>query len=505
MFKKYMCMLWENLINADLYKKVIYNLWPIIINYKIIFQEDFIITFFILIYARKSKRIKNKLLFHYNNSKSASEAHLKNSEYFLSVLFAGNIYYDFHIDYYPNDYQLIVNYIDFLKMHFGISKKLFPSLFNFFFGKFLSNPFLPFKYKNDLIKNFKISENCDSYIHLNHTQTTFLNDSFNKKSYTYKTTNLTPNLSIIIIIRNNFENISNIINSLNEQNFYNFEIILIFQNIDRRNFDLIKNYVKNYNNFKLLAKEMINGILYSIIQGVMIANGKYLMILDDKCFFLENNAIKTIYEAIDKKELDILEFDLYRIFSNNYMNLYKCKHFSSRFNLSQIKYNYEFNEIDINKELLFNKIIKTNYLRNCIRKYKLNEINETINHYYHEIILFMFESNNNKFNYSSLAKIYKNDSDFDKFHFNDFSFEKNRTIINEIIFYLNFIFDNSKNTFEAKEIILQELFKDLSLISNKFLKIGDSSIKLFNKFINCNYISDTNKNLLKFYYNSLIN
>jgi hypothetical protein len=355
------------------------------------------------------------------------------------------------------------------------------------------------------MKNFNISGNCDSYIYLNYTQITFLNDSNIKESYPYKQTNLIPKLSIIIIIRNNFENISNIINSLNEQNFYNFEIIFIFQNIDRRNFDLIKNYIKNYNNFKLLAKEMINGILYSIIQGVMIANGKYLMILDDKCFFLENNAIKTIYEAIDKKELDILEFDLYRIFSNNYMNLYKCKHFSSRFNLSRIKYNYEFNEIDINKELLFNKIIKTNYLRNCIRKYKLNEINETINHYYHEIILFMFESNNNKFNYSSLAKIYKNDSDFDKFHFNDFSFEKNRTIINEIIFYLNFIFDNSKNTFEAKEIILQELFKDLSLISNKFLKVGDSSIKLFNKFINCNYISDTNKNLLKFYYNSLIN
>ena len=50
------------------------------------------------------------------------------------------------------------------------------------------------------------------------------------------------------------------------------------------------------------------------------------MIIDDKCFFLENNAIRTIYEEIDKKEFDILEFDLYRIFYNNYMNLYKCKH-----------------------------------------------------------------------------------------------------------------------------------------------------------------------------------
>ena len=354
------------------------------------------------------------------------------------------------------------------------------------------------------MKNFNISGNCDSYIYLNYTQITFLNDSNNKVSYPYNQTNLIPKLSIIIIIRNNFENISNLINSLNAQRFDNFEIILVFQNIDRKNFDLIKKFVKDYTYIKLLDKDMIKGSLYSIIKGVMIANGKYLMILDDKCFFLENNEIRTIYEEIDKKELDILEFDLYKIFSNNYMNLYKCKHFSSKFNFSQIKYNYKFNEIDINKELLFNKIIKTNYFRNCIRKYKLNEINETINNYVHEILLFMLESNTNKFNYSSIAKIYKNESDFDKFYFNDFS-SKKRAIINEIIFYINFIFDNSKNTFEAKEAILQEFFKELSSIFNKFSKITDSSIKLINKFIHCNYITDTNKNLLKYYYISLIN
>ena len=505
MFKAYICILWGNIIKADLYKKVIYNLWPIIINYKIIFQEDFLITFFILIYARKCKRIKNKMLFHYNNNMSASEGHLKNSEYYLSVLFAPIIYYDYHIDYYPKDIQLIINYIDFLKRHLRISKKLFPSLFNFFFGKLLSNPFLQLKYKIDLITNFNISENCDSYIHLNHTQTKILKGSNNNFFYPYKQTNSISKLSIIIIIHNNFENILNLINSINEQKFDNFEIILIFQNIDRRNLDLIKNYTKNYNYFKLLDKEMINGTLYSIIQGVIIAKGKYLMIIDDKCFFLENNAIRTIYEEIDKIEFDILEFDLYRIFYNNYMNLYKCKHLSSKFNLSQIKYNYKFNELDINKDLLFNKIIKANYFRNCIRQYKLNEINETINNYFHEIILFMLESNNNKFNYSSKGKIYKNDSDYDKFCFNDFSSEKNRTIINEIIFYINFIFDNSKNTFEAKETILQELFKELSSIFNKFSNISDSSIELFNKFMNCNYISETNKNLLKFYYLSLIN
>ena len=96
MFKTYVCLLWGNLIRADLYKKVIYNLWPIIINYKIIFQEDYLITFFILIYAKTYKRIRNIFLLHFRNKKSASRGFKNNPEYYLSVIFAANIFYDYN-------------------------------------------------------------------------------------------------------------------------------------------------------------------------------------------------------------------------------------------------------------------------------------------------------------------------------------------------------------------------------------------------------------------------
>ena len=52
-FKPNIIILWGNLIRSDLYKKIIYNLWPIIINYKIIFQEDFLITFFFINLCQK--------------------------------------------------------------------------------------------------------------------------------------------------------------------------------------------------------------------------------------------------------------------------------------------------------------------------------------------------------------------------------------------------------------------------------------------------------------------
>jgi hypothetical protein len=40
---------------------------------------------------------------------------------------------------------------------------------------------------------------------------------------------------------------------------------------------------------------------------------------------------------------------------------------------------------------------------------------------------------------------------------------------------------------------------------NKFTDISKSSLELLQKFIDCKYISEQNKNLLKFYYYSLIN
>ena len=75
----------------------------------------------------------------------------------------------------------------------------------------------------------------------------------------------------------------------------------------------------------------------------------------------------------------------------------------------------------------------------------------------------------------------------------------------ETIFYINFIFDNSKKEKIIKEKILKEFFNVLSIIFNKFSKISKNSVKLKNKFIRNRFISSDNKILLKFYYNSLVN
>jgi len=134
----------------------------------------------------------------------------------------------------------------------------------------------------------------------------------------------------------------------------------------------------------------------------------------------------------------------------------------------------------------------------------LVEFNEIIDHYYNKIFEFILENNNHTFKRISSPRIYINDIDFDKPKFNNFTTDENKRI-NELIFFINFIYDNSKKNYENKRMVLKEFFNVLSIIFNKFTKISKKSIKLLKKFIKSEYISQSNKILLKFYYNSLIN
>ena len=78
-------------------------------------------------------------------------------------------------------------------------------------------------------------------------------------------------------------------------------------------------------------------------------------------------------------------------------------------------------------------------------------------------------------------------------------------IINDTIFYINFLFDNSENTFLNKKYVFNEFINKLSIIFNKFEIVTQNSLKLLDKFINCKYINKEDKEELKFFYYSLIN
>ena len=484
--------------------KKIYNLWNIIINYKIIFQEDYLIIFFMLICAKKYKTISNIFYYKFKNKNQASHNHRINLDYYLSVIFVGIIFYDYYIDLYSQDLPAIINYIKFLKFDFLKIKSLYPEIFNYFFGKILTNNQLSEENKNKIKKFFSISENCISHNFKKINKIIFFNEISNQTcSNNYIIKKQVLKLSIIIVFSNH-DKIKNLINSLKNQQSHYFEIILIFDDDIKKNNFLQTNIGEFFEGIKLIKNEIKKGFLYSILEGIEIAKGKYLMIINPNCFFLERDSFQKLFNEIEKDDFDILEFNLYKILSSNYSYLYKCKHYHSQFNLTRIKYNLEFNDIDIQKELITNKLFKSNYIKNIIQPFQKNKVIEIVDYYYNDIFSFLFDSYHHKFKRTSEINIYINDNDCKKFNFTEFSLIK-KGLIKETIFYIDFIFNYSKNTYEDKQKILKEFFNLLSIIFNKFTNVSDISFKLLKKFDNCKYFSKTNKTLLKFYVYSLIN
>ena len=438
-------------------------------------------------------------MLYFLNPSATSKNYLSNQEYYLSVLFAGNIFYDYYLKYYSQDISVIMNYIYFLKQHIKTAKSFYIDFFNYFLGKIITNNNLPFEMKLFLMKYFRINENCDSYKYLNIANNSFLNINSSSKYNNKKMKS--PNISIIIINSNNTL-IKRAINLFRIQNFEYQEIIIISNNTMKTK--IFEDHNQLYSKIKLIKEKDKIGYVNSISKAVLMAKAKYVMIFNPLCSFKINDTLENIFLEIEKKGIDILEFDLYERLSNNYLILYKCKHSESKFNLTQIKYNLDEKNVDINKELLSNKIIKTEYFKKIINIHRINEINEIIDFYYNELIYFSLESIPHKFLHVNTIKLYLNETDFDNIKFNDFSSQQSN-IINDAIYYINFIFDHSKNTLDAKKEILNEYLNLLNIIYNKYINISESAINLYKKFVDCKYISEDNKSSIEFYIKSLRN
>jgi cellulose synthase/poly-beta-1,6-N-acetylglucosamine synthase-like glycosyltransferase len=169
------------------------------------------------------------------------------------------------------------------------------------------------------------------------------------------------------------------LNSIQNQKYINdndYEIILIYDNNIDNNFYLLKQCIKKYLKLKLLYNNKRKGLLYSYSLGVLESNGEYILLLKTGETLSKKNILNKFYDKIINNTYDVLEFNL--LINNNItinrnsLKLYKCQHIQSELNISIFKYNNNYKELDQEKELLTNKLIKATLFKKIINKYKLN-------------------------------------------------------------------------------------------------------------------------------------
>jgi glycosyltransferase involved in cell wall biosynthesis len=507
-------LLWGLLIRADIYKEAIYKLWNIIVNYNIIFHEDYMVTFMIVILSKNYKYLNKFGLIHFNHRNSASNKHWKIKEYYLGILFFANNLYDFHIDNNPQDIHLAIN---FMKLStYGIQKggELYPNLYNHFINKVLSNDYLSITDKIFLEKNFKIKDKntfLDSNIFLSILNYQNSNSNLSLNYINELDNNIYNGTKIsIVIICDEFKYLKQTLNSIENQNFTNYEIIIVYDNDNDYNLNLIQKYINIFSNIKLIDNYEKKGNLFSISIGILSSKGEYILVLEPGYTLAKNTTLHYLYtECINNNYIDIIEFNLlinkYTNITKSSLSLYKCEHFESKIKkeMETIIFNKNINGIDQEKEILFNKLIKADLLKNIIDKYKLMEYKNIIYNYYDDIIFFILSKNNTTIQHISDYGAIRHEKYTKSLSRNELLNDNNQKI-KDTIFYINFLYDNSNDTFEEKERVLNKFNNYLSTIYNKFNKSTLQSHELYEKFIDCNYISQSNKNMLELYYHSLI-
>ena len=256
-------------------------------------------------------------------------------------------------------------------------------------------------------------------INLKKTNSEYLQNFEYEKIYNYQFANFNKNNSIyisdpkisIIIFCTEYKYLDKAIYSIQKQNFTSYEILLIYDNNKQNDINLIEKFSKENPNINLINNKNEKGLIYSISIGVLSSKGKYILILEPSNTLAKQNTLDELYNIISIGNIDILEFNL--LISNqdfinkNSLVLYKCHHFKSEINLEIIKYNKYYKNIDQQKDLLINKLIKSDLFKNKINEYNLNKIQRKIYNYYDNIILYILEKSNNNFNQTNIFGVIK--------------------------------------------------------------------------------------------------
>ena len=504
-------LLWGLLIKADLYKKVIYHLWPIIMNYQIIFHEDYTISFMLVILAKKYKYLNRFALLHLFHKKSISNNYYEKNEYYLSIFFFANVIYKYYLKNNPKDINILINFLNLFKFSFQYGKKIYPLFFNYIIKNILNNEYLSELDKEKLLITVNITKDNYNklyqkdkyYINLTHYNSILLlnNNITNDNSCN----NSVCDFSIIIYC-NEFKHLSKTLNTLLNQKSIKIEIIILYDNdndVEQKSIINIENYIRKFPLIKLINNKSIKGIIYSISLGVLHSKGKYILVLQSSYILTDENILNKLYYKIIDDNIDVLEFNLLVNQSIN-LNLYKCPHIKSNINIDSIKYNKFIEEVDQDKELLFNKLIKSDLFKNIIKKYKFLNYKEIIYNYFDNIFLFCLSNSSIKFGHYDIYGVINNIKDMNELKLTKIIKEKNQKI-EDSLFYINFLYDNSLNNFDGKKYALNELYNNLNIIFNKFNCFSQKSLYLIHKFNNSQFINATDKKYILFLYKSLIN
>ena len=117
-----------------------------------------------------------------------------------------------------------------------------------------------------------------------------------------------PKISVVISVYNGEGYLKKALLSIQNQDFKDIEIIIIDDCSVDNSVILIKNLMISEPRIVLYQNDINKGMLYTKSKGILLAKGKYILLLDEDDIYVQRDAFSTLFKEAEENNLDILNF-----------------------------------------------------------------------------------------------------------------------------------------------------------------------------------------------------
>ena len=201
-----------------------------------------------------------------------------------------------------------------------------------------------------------------------------------------------PDISIILTMYNQAHCIHKSLRSIQNQSLKNIEIIVIDDCSLDNSTEIVKNYQREDERIILLENDKNEGKIKTRSEGIKIAKGKYITIIDGDDSLAHKDVLNNSITIANLANLDIVEFRIlyfennkYRGIANNYTNNFKDINNKIIYQPELRNKFFIINDIDsfrtIQNRNVCGKIIKTKIYHQIIKYLGVKYTEEYINNY----------------------------------------------------------------------------------------------------------------------------
>ena len=327
----------------------------------------------------------------------------------------------------------------------------------------------------------------------------------NKKTYKES---VNPRVSVIIPVYNCQNSIKQAISSIQNQKMIDIEIILVNDKSKDDSLKIIENIQKYDKRIKIINNQRNMGTLYSRSIGVLQSKGNYIFPLDNDDMFFDDDVFSFLYEEANNFNYDIVGFKA--IQGNSIKTkISEMRDSCHMHNESFIIYQPNLSLFGISKNDRFN-IREVHIWSKCIKNSIYKKAINSLGKKRYTSFMCWAEDTTMVFVLFNVAESYRYIIKYGIFRFDRKSSARaslpvSAKLFGEI-FFLDAIFDFSKNDFESKKYAVYKamyirntsFYKSLDKINIEYLK---STLK---KLLSCPYINNDDKAKIKINFKQII-